>query len=104
MCAGGVEFERLDLPSLTYSPAAGILVLQGMLLQHFFPPDVQLVFTNPERTVAAQGPFLLLRARLSDPWDVPLRLISVTLAKVLTFPGDMAQEQLQALLLGAVSE
>lgn len=99
----GVTFQRMDAPALVYSHAAGILVLQGMVLQHFFPPDVYFATDDDRRVTVASGPFILLRGNLSAPWDVPLRLMDVVLAKVLSAPLDMPSEQLRALLLAAVS-
>lgn len=77
-----------------------MLVVQGMLLQDFFPPDVY--FCHASGQSVAQGPFFLLRGTLSLPHDPPLRLMNMTLAKVESLPAGMSKEEMLGVLLSNV--
>lgn len=99
----GLEWERLRIPTFFFEHAATILVVQGMVLQDFFPPDVYFQnLGSLDEEPLARGPFLLLKGELSMPWDPPLRLKDMVLAKVTKMPKDMAREELLALLLRTV--
>jgi hypothetical protein len=96
----GLAWETIRSPAFYFEHAATILVVQGMVLQDFFPPDVRFVnVASLDETPIAEGPFLLLKGELSMPWDPPLRLKNMVLAKVTKMPEDMTREQLLAILL-----
>ena len=101
---GDITFDLYKSGAFYFEHAATILVVQGMILQDFFPPDVywQSV-VGGKRHAYGPGPFLLLKGELSQPWDPPLRLKNMELARVISAPKDMKREELLGHLLRAIS-
>lgn len=97
-CANVIYWDKFELDELVFSQAAAILIMQGMLLQDFFPPDVLFQHVRCPRIVH-RGPFFFLKGALSKPQDPPMRLKNVVLASVTEAPPDMPMEKLRGLLL-----
>lgn len=99
--SSGVAFDVVYIKEFFFEHAATVLVVQGMVLQDFFPPDVYFKHA-PYADPIARGPFLLLKGELSQPWDPPLRLKNMVLARVNSVPEGMKREELLGHLLRAV--
>lgn len=99
MRTAGIEFEVIRAQTFYFAHAAAILVVQGMFIQDFFPPDV---YFERNRQLFAHGPFLLLKGTLSTAEDPPPRLKNMVLAHVLSTPEGISREPLLGLLLRAV--
>lgn len=96
----GLICEFLQMPAFFFEHAATVLVVQGMVLQDFFPPDVHF---EKSGFILARGPFLFLRGKLSSLMDPPLRLEGLVLARVHSFPESMSRDALLARLLRRIS-
>lgn len=96
-----VEFALVEAETFFFGHAAALLVVQGMLLQDFFPPDIY--FASKAEGVLVRGPFLLLKGELSLPHDPPLRLKNMVLAHNISAPETLSREELLSALLDAIS-
>lgn len=94
-----VSWVRIDIPQIVLAPSSCLLVIQGIRTSDLLPPDMALLNVNKD---AILGPFLLLRAGISSPFETPLRLVGVTLGVVVetTLDSDGTLSELLRVVVG----
>ena len=92
----GLRYQHISIDEFVFDHAATILVVQGMVVQHFFTPDT--CFKRGD-LLLAEGPFIYLAGELSWPWDPPMRLKEVELAAIQDVPSGMTREEMLSALL-----
>lgn len=98
----GIHFTKVEIDALLLHHAPAVLVLQGMLLQDLFMPDMYFI-DQETKIVLVRGPWVFLKGTLSERWRTPLRINDVTLAALEHVPEGLTREQVLAELLEAVS-
>jgi len=93
-----IVWEAFEIPEFFFNPPAAMLIMQGKLLQDFFPPDVYFAMRGVPHTIS-RGPYFLLKGEYSKPQNPPPRLKNMVLGHVLEAPPDMKMEDLRARLL-----
>lgn len=99
--SGELAYALARIDSLVLRHAPSVLVLQGMLLQDLFVPDVYF-FDLDANQVLMRGPWVFLKGALSKRWQTPLRIDGVVLASLDHVPEEMSREQVLSALLEAV--
>lgn len=97
---GGVLFELICIKEFFFLQAATILIVQGMVLSDFFPPDVYFARRGLDEALS-RGPYVFLQGKLTEPHQPPLRLRDLVLARVHDVPSGMSKEQVLGGLLRA---
>lgn len=92
---GDIHWQGLASKAIRLEHAASLLVIQGMQLQKLFDGHTFLEAANRKLL----GPFILLRCKPLEFWNVPLQLSDVVLAKVESIPKDLKQDELLDVLL-----
>jgi len=98
----GIRFWWVKTDALILHHAPTVLVLQGMLLQDLFMPDMYFLDVNTNITLV-RGPWVFLKGRLTERWETPMRIDEVTLAALEHVPEGLTKEQVLAELLAAVT-
>lgn len=98
---GDIRFTLVEIDALLLHHAPTVLVLQGMLLQDLFMPDMHFI-DQETKAVLVRGPWVFLKGTLSERWQIPLRINDVVLAALEHVPEGLTREQVLAELLAAV--
>ncbi len=99
--AEGLHFNLVACDALVFHHAPAVLVLQGMTMEQLLAPDTYFFDVVADKKLAS-GPWVLLKSRLSESWEPPLRLKNVVLAEIKRVPADMSREKMLSLLLDAI--
>lgn len=93
---------QIFIPELRLGHAAGLLLLQGMLLQDLLPLDSYFRLREGTKTIIGKGLHLLLKRGDFSPIARPLALKNVWLGHLDKVPDDLTRDQLLNTLMKQV--